>query len=132
MTPTTSSPSLIGKPMLVCKPSFVATGALKKLLSLVTSVTHSGLPLLQTRPGRPTPRENLLCRVSASNADTLTEGRDQKSMHVSCSADRSTFQIAPRSQSEVSHIAWMILGAAYIILGDSARIRLTTSLLRSW
>src|SRR5215510_16291298 len=125
MTPTTSSPSLTGKPMPVCKPSFVATGARKKLLSPVMSVTHSGLALLQTRPGRPTSRENLLWRVSASNADTLTEGRDQKSMQVSCSEDRSTFQIAPRSHSEVSHIAWMILGAASIILGDLHRIRLT-------
>src|SRR5215467_15896211 len=101
MTPTTSSPSLTGKPMPVCNPSFVATGAREKLMSLVTSVTHSGLPLLQTRPGTPTPRENLLWRVSASNADTLTEGRDQKSIQVSWSEDRSTFQITPRSHSEV-------------------------------
>src|SRR5882724_4724811 len=122
MTPTTSLASLIGKPMPACSPSFVATGARGKLLSLVTSVIHSDLPLLQTRPGSPTPGENLLCRVSASNSDTLTEGRDQKSMQVSWLEDRSTFHIAPRSHSAVSHITWIILGAASVILGDSARI----------
>src|SRR6267142_394977 len=131
MTPTTSSPSLIGKPMPVCKPSLVAAGARGKLPSLLTSVIHSGRPLLQTRPGSPTPGENLLCRVRASNSDTLMAGRDQKSMQVSWLEDRSTFHIEPSSHSAVSHMTWIILGAASVMLGDSATTRLTASLIRS-
>src|SRR4030095_12375359 len=55
----------------------------------------------------------------------------QKSTQASCLADRSTFHIAPSSHSPVSHMPWIILGAASVLLGDSARTRLTASLIRS-
>ena len=131
ITPRTSSVSLMGKQKAECNPSFVAAVARGKLLSLVTSRIQAGSPLAQTRPGRPIPWPNLLSRVTASNSGTLTDRRDQKSMQVSWFGARSTSHIAPSPHPPLSHRTWIILGAASASAGDSAKMRLTASLMSS-
>ena len=69
-TPSTTPPSLIGKPNAPCSPSRAATGARGKFGSCTTSSIQAGSPLRQTRPGQPTARSKVGARLTASNSGT--------------------------------------------------------------
>src|SRR5262249_46306094 len=121
MTPSTSSPSEIGKPNAACKPHFAATGARGNCCSLTTFEIQPGAPDSQILPGKPPPRAKVDSRVQSSKARTFTPDRSQESTHLNPPPSRTNPQMAPKSQRNPSQTACKILGAADSSCAESAK-----------
>ena len=120
-TPRMSRPTTTGKPSAPCSPSRAAACALGKLGSLTTSGIQADWPLAQTRPGSPTPRANVVCRLRATNSSGRDDGECHRAPQRSTSACGSTRHRAPSDQPRLSQIARRSAGTASSSRGDPAR-----------
>src|SRR5262249_23033585 len=68
ITPKNPPGPMIGKPNAPCRPSFAAAAARGKFGSGTTSAIHAARPVLQTRPGSPTPCGNVTRRLTSTNS----------------------------------------------------------------
>src|ERR1043165_10314987 len=74
LTPSTSSPSRIGKPKPARNPELSASGARGKLKSFFKFEIHTGWPVCQMRPGSPTFFGNNSPRHANSKSSASTIG----------------------------------------------------------
>src|SRR5262245_5953302 len=118
--------SRIGNPKAEWSPSRSAMEARGKFGSRTTSGIHTGCPVLQTRPGRPTLCRNVVSRLTRSNSGNASRERRHVSTQRSTSASPSIRQSAPYSQSSASQIACRIFGAASPNVADSTSARAAT------
>src|SRR6266508_1607290 len=103
---------MMGKPKADCNPDAVAKGARGKFVSVMRSLIHSGWPLAQIRPGSPTPKTKVRCRLASSNSVGFCAEVRHEASHVSTFASRSRTQDCPNSQPKLSQIALNNIGAA--------------------
>src|SRR5918995_539266 len=98
ITASVRSPRVIGKLDALFNPNRWAKEARGKLSSSAKSMIHAGVPLFQTRPESPTPREELNRRLSETNWANCGVAC-QPSRYVNTSGSELTCQISPQCQS---------------------------------
>src|SRR5215470_3841642 len=83
---------MIGKPNAPWSPSRAAASARGKFESSVISEIHAALPLLQIRPGRPTPGANAIGRLLFARSCPTRDGAIQMSPQRNTLLSASTLQ----------------------------------------